>query len=288
VAVSVKPSIALSVSPPSANLAPHESLTFVASGGSGTGYTWVLVTNASGGTLSSEAFACRLARICYTAGATGNVTDELRLTDSLGASVTAVVNIAKALAVSPSSVTLEPRATQTFTASGGEGPYAWAFVTNASGGILDSAGAYTAGATGGVTDQISVTDALGTHATATVVVNVSALTISPSNVTLEPKARQNFTAFGGEGPYQWAFVTNASSGSLSAAGAYTAGPTGGVTDVVGVTDSHGAQVTATVRVTPSGGCGATGGSALPLLALALLPLLTARRRRSRLQVKVRF
>jgi predicted secreted protein len=195
---------------------------------------------------------------------------------------------ATSLAIAPSSVTLAPGAMQTFTASGGSGTgYMWALATNNSGGHITSAGAYTAGTTGGVTDVVQVTDSASATATATVTVSMAtnALAVSPSSVTLAPGAKQNFTASGGSGTgYSWAIATNNSGGTITAAGAYTAGSTGGVTDVVRVTDSASATATATVTVTSSstppksGGCGATGSGAFPLLALAVLPLLISRRR----------
>jgi hypothetical protein len=109
--------------------------------------------------------------------------------------------------------------------------------------------------------------------------------ISPSSVTLAPQASQTFTASGGSGTgYTWAFVANASGGTLSATGVYTAGATGGVNDIIGVTDSLGNSATATVTVTAvtapsnSGGCGATSGNTFPLLAPAVLLLMAWGRR----------
>jgi predicted secreted protein len=197
---------------------------------------------------------------------------------------------ATALAISPPSVTLAPSAMQTFTASGGSGTgYTWALSTNNSGGAITAAGVYTAGTTGGVTDVVKVTDSASATATATVTVSMAttALAVSPSSVTLATGATQTFTASGGSGTgYTWALATNNSGGTITAAGVYTAGSTGGVTDVVRVTDSASHTATATVTVTASstppksgGGCGATGSQgALPLLAFAVLPLLVSRRR----------
>ena len=65
---------------------------------------------------------------------------------------------ATALAIGPSSVTVAPGASQTFSASGGSGTgYTWDLATNNSGGAITAAGVYTAGATGGVTDVVRVT-----------------------------------------------------------------------------------------------------------------------------------
>jgi len=98
------------VSPAQVTLARLASQTFSASGGSGI-YTWTFGTNLSGGSLSAAGV--------YTAGATGGVTDEVRVTDSVGRPATAVVTVLRELAISPTAVSLAPGDFQTFTASGG-------------------------------------------------------------------------------------------------------------------------------------------------------------------------
>jgi MYXO-CTERM domain-containing protein len=123
-------------------------------------------------------------------------------------------------------------------------------------------------------------------ATATVAVTVG-VTVSPAAATVAPRGTQVFTASGGSGTgWTWSFASNASGGTIAAAtGAYTAGPTGGVTDVVRATDSLGnagtAQVTVTPATTLSTGCGcAHGGPSLDsLAALAAVVLALGRRRR---------
>ena len=204
--------------------------------------------------------------------------------------VTVTVSMATgALAVSPSQVTVAAGASQTFTASGGSGTgYTWDLATNNSGGAITAAGVYTAGATGGVTDVVRVTDSANHTAMATVTVSVAtaALAVSPSQVTVAVGASQTFTASGGSGTgYSWDLATNNSGGAITAAGVYTAGATGGVTDVVRVTDSASHTAMATVTVTArsvssdgNSGCSATGAR-FPLLAFLVLPLLFSRRRR---------
>jgi len=115
-------------------------------------------------------------------------------------------------------------------------------------------------------------------------------------VSLAPGASQTFTARGGSGfDYVWSFTQNNSGGTLTASGAYQAGPVGGVTDVVQVVDSFANSATATVNVlrqptavsatspqANSMGCGTTGVTALPSLGGAVLILLGWRSlRRSR-------
>jgi uncharacterized protein (TIGR03382 family) len=230
----------LVVSPSSATLPPLGSQVFAVSGGSGEGYTWAFATNASSGSLTAAG--------AYKAGPEGDVSDVLRVTDSIGNSTSATVRVTSALTLSPECVRLGPLATQRFNAQGGSGTgFVWAVVTNASGGEVSPDGLYTAGTADG-TDVVGVTDALGAFATAKV--SVSALRISPSTATLAPKGIQIFAVSGGSGTgYVWNYVTNASGGTVNAAGEFQAGAIGDVTDVLLVKDSLGSSETVRVAVT---------------------------------------
>jgi hypothetical protein len=156
---------ALAVSPPSAAVAPRGARSFTASGGSGTGYTWSLQANASGGTIAAATGA-------YAAGPTGNVTDVVKVTDSAAHTATASVTVTAGVSIAPPTAAVAPAGTAAFTASGGSGTgYAWSLSTNASGGtIVAATGAYTAGFVGGVTDVVEVADSLGNEASASVAV----------------------------------------------------------------------------------------------------------------------
>lgn len=74
VMVSVGPDVSVDPAAPSAP--PRGTVTFTATGGSGTGYAWKLTTNASGATIAPTG--------AYVAGATTGVTDTVQVTDSLG------------------------------------------------------------------------------------------------------------------------------------------------------------------------------------------------------------
>lgn len=153
------------------------------------------------------------------------------------------------LSISPAAPSVAPLETVSFTASGGQPPYAWTLSTNQSDGTIDAAsGSYTAGPTSpaGVTDVVTLTDSLGSSTTANVSVS-AALQISPTTATKAPGATQQFTASGGKAPYTWSLPTNASGGSVNASGLYTAGNAVG-SDVVRVTDALGATADATVTV----------------------------------------
>ncbi len=80
---------------------------------------------------------------------------------------------------------------------------------------------------------------------------VPAPTLTPPTATVLSGGRLAFTATAGTGPtYTFTLKTNASGATLgSTTGAYLAGPTGNVTDVVLVTDYQGGTATATVTVT---------------------------------------
>jgi hypothetical protein len=108
----------LAVNPSAPMVAPRGGLVFTTTGGSGTGLAWTISTNASGGTISSSG--------AYTAGATGNVTDVVTVTDSLGNTGTAHVSVGAGLAILPGSALVAPLGSQAFTVSGGSGKgYTW-------------------------------------------------------------------------------------------------------------------------------------------------------------------
>jgi len=232
------------ITPATASVPPRGSLIFSASGGSGTGYSWSLSTNASGGSINAGTGA-------YTAGATPSVTDVVRVVDSLGNAATR--NLAVGAGVSISGVTtVAPGGSTTFTASGGSGTgYSWSLSTNASGGSINAGtGAYTAGATPSVTDVVRVVDSLGNTSTQDVAVGPGISIGGPATVPASTSAA--FTASGGSGTgYTWSLSTNASGGSIDGtSGLYTAGATPNVTDIVSVQDSLGNSGSTPVSVTP--------------------------------------
>lgn len=201
------------------------------------------------------------------------------------------------LSIQPAAPSVPPRGQTTFTASGGAGAgFTWSLATNASGGTINpSSGAYTAGSVGNVTDVVKVTDSLGASTTQNVSVTAG-VSISPASASAAPGGSVSFAASGGSGAgFAWSMASNPSGATInSSSGAYTAGSTGSVTDVVRATDSLGNVATASVSVSPAsqgagggggttggggGGCSATGTADAPALALALAALLRSRTRR---------
>ncbi len=165
---------ALAITPPSATVAPMGTQMFSASGGSGSGYTWALAVNNSGGSISAAGL--------YTAGATGGVTDQVQVTDSASNTAMAAVTVTGGVQVLPMTVTLASGAMQTFIAMGGTKPYTWAITTNASGATITSSGVYTAGSTPGM-DVVTATDSMSNQGSATVTVTVKMVGIGAMCMT---------------------------------------------------------------------------------------------------------
>jgi hypothetical protein len=171
------------------------------------------------------------------------------------------------LALTPDNSSVLPGSEIDFVATGGTGPgtYHFSFGTNASLGQLDgNTGVYIAGQVPG-NDIVKVTDGAGITAFANVTVlppegsssgstsggNGSVLNLNPLVTSTFPKGTVHFTASGGQAPYKWDVVTNASNGTVQSNGTYVAGTRGSVTDRVRVSDASGQSKIATVTVGPA-------------------------------------
>jgi hypothetical protein len=165
---SVTLTVGVSVAPSDPTLPPRASAWLEAEGGSGVGYAWSFITNASGGSIVSYASTVGV----YEAGPIGGVRDVVEVADSLGNTATASIEVGAAISISPFSPTVAPNSRQDFTASGGSGAdYVWLFSVDASGGSIDPAtGAYTAGPKGDAVDVVYVIDSLGNRASVDVTV----------------------------------------------------------------------------------------------------------------------
>ncbi len=274
----------VSIAPSVAAVSVRSIQKFSASGGSGTGYVWSLFSKPSGGSIDQSGN--------YTAGATAGVTDVAQVVDSLLNSASANVTVTAegtVLAIAPATFSLPPLGKKQFTASGGSGTgQVWTLSTNSSGGTIDNTGYYISGTTANVSDTIKLTDSLGDSAMATVAVGPG-VTISSATVTVLINQAHNFTAQGGSGTgYVWSIATNKSGGSINPqAGVYIAGPMGGTSDFVAVTDSFGNTATAKVFVTNtkrvstsvfSCACQESSPDGASLLLLLCLVRLTQKRR----------
>ena len=266
---------------------PRGSQMQTATGGSGTGFTWTFVTNASGAALNGAV---------YTAGSMGGVTDVVRVTDSLSNTADRSITVSDGVSIMPANPAVAPLATLPLSAVGGSGAgYSWVLTANRSGGKLnESNGVYSAGGTANVVDEVLVIDSLGNRGTTLISVGVP-VSIEPAEVTVAPRQVVQFTAVGGGGSNRWRLNSNNSGGTIDAmTGEYRAGDVGDRTDVVAVTDGL-SEATATVRIgaalsttppaqrPPANGwsCGCqSGGLAALTLGLLALPF---RRRRSALK-----
>lgn len=238
-------SAAVAISPPASVTPPMGPIAFSATNGSGAGYVWSLSTNASGGTIAPTTGA-------YLAGPKGNVTDIVKVSDSVGASATASIAVGPAIVIAPATPSAPPSGTVVFAATGGSGSgYVWSIASNKSGSTIDpTTGAYKAGTAGSKVDTVRVVDALGNQATVNVSVG-GGLAINPAAPSVWPKGTLAFTATGGSGTgYVWSLFANSSGSTIDAkTSAYTADPLGDVTDVVEVVDSLGNATTVDVKVT---------------------------------------
>lgn len=233
----------LALSPSAPTVAPRASITFTATGGSAAGYVFSLTSAPSGGTIDANTGV-------YRAGATPNTVDVVSVRDSQAHTATTSVAVGPGLSLSADKALVPPRGAAVFTASAGAGMgFIFVISTNNSGGTIDAAGNYTAGARASVTDTITVTDLVGNIATATIDVGPS-IALVASATHAPPRGSLSFSATGGNlSGYIFALQSSASGGSINAStGAYLAGSTPNVVDVVSVTDALGNVATSNITV----------------------------------------
>lgn len=158
------------------------------------------------------------------------------------------------LSISPPSKALGVgTATQSFSGSGGAGPYVYTVVngslTNCA--VNASSGLFTApGSTGSC--SVRVTDQAGQTATSPVTV-VSTLAIVPTTVTLQKSHNKTFTATGGSGTYTYSITSAGQAGenlvNSTNTGVYTA-PSSAGTSTLQISDGTGATATAQITTLP--------------------------------------
>ncbi|MBL9037911.1 MAG: hypothetical protein JNG84_05280 [Archangium sp.] len=161
--------------------------------------------------------------------------------------------------IDPASVTLTTGATQAFTATvvgGATGNVLWT-VEESTGGTITSEGRYTAPTTVGAfhVRATSVDDATAfARATVSIIPGGPGVTINitPSTVTLNTGATQQFLAVASSGGVTWSIQEGAAGGTVSAGGLYTAPNAPGTFRVV-ATSIEAPTVTATATVTVSDG-----------------------------------
>jgi alpha-tubulin suppressor-like RCC1 family protein len=171
----------------------------------------------------------------------------------------------QALSIDPTDVSVEVTRTRKFNGVGGyvgTTGYRYSLVGfggNTPPGTIDPiTGVFTAPATvspGNAIAAVQVTDAIGNVATTTVIV-ISPMQITPTSQTVTVGKKANFDVIGGSAPITWS-VVDATRGSITSTGLFTATFTAGTTTVK-ATDSSGnvAEAVVVVRdlpvLTPTG------------------------------------
>jgi predicted secreted protein len=258
--VSVAVSAAISISPSSVRVFPNEEVDFYAVGGEGdpAAYTWSFIDYRSLGDLEPAIDANKQPYGYYIAGYTGDVTDTIQVTDTVGATAIATITIGDALVLTPSDLmTVAPQQSVTFQASGGKPPYT--FGAFGDGGSLisssDVSAVYRAGTTGNKQwDNVCVSDSTKNAVPFCVAIAVGpGVSITPAQITLAPLQKQILAVSGGSHTgYNFSFVENNSHGSLIAStGEYQAGATPGAIDSIAVTDSLNNRAVASITIGPS-------------------------------------
>jgi uncharacterized protein (TIGR03437 family) len=264
----------------------YTTTTLVASGGSGSGYTFTSSGLPPGLSLSSAGVLSGTPTTSTGSPYTVNVT----VTDSTPASVTIpyTIVIAPPLSISgPSSlpagvVNVVYNATA-ISATGGSGIYSWAATNLPPGLSINSNSGVIAGTPLGLTGTpfsvvVTVTDTYKTTATKTFSLSVSALPLTvtigllPNGVVGVPYPYTAITAQGGVGNYSFTVtglppgLTTDGSGDITGTPTTTVGSPFTVT--VTVTDSVGTSLTKTYTLTISGVLTVAGPSTLPAATLS--------------------
>jgi len=206
------------------------SLTIIASEGSGT-YTWSS-SDSSIASVDSVGFVTALAQ--------GSAV--ITATDSMGQTVTAVVDVIDFTLSANSSILLITDGSLQINVSGGVAPYVWS-VNDSSIATIDSSGLLSPLTAGTV--SVSVTDANNNVATLDISVDIASLTISANNALLSPADILQLTATGGDGNYTWT-TSDDNVASVNASGGIVAVSAG--TTTITVTDGLGTSLTADIEV----------------------------------------
>jgi outer membrane protein assembly factor BamB/LysM repeat protein len=258
----------VTISPGSVTLDVGQSQTFTSTVSGGTSpysYQWCLNGAAVSGATSSS--------WTFTPSSSGSYAVYLNVTDHAGlraesntGSVT--VNLALSVSISPTSASIAPGHSQTFTStvSGGTLPYSYQWYLNgvAQSGATGASWTFTSSTTGSYTVYVKVTDSASTPVTLqsnTAGITVSSgftVVISPGSVTLDVGQSQTFTSTvsGGTSPYsyQWCLNGAAVSGATSSSWTFTPNSPDSCMIFVNVTDNSGLHAesnTALVTTNPA-------------------------------------
>jgi hypothetical protein len=271
--------VALQVSPGIVTLETNQLIQFRANGRTSSGdsvgaaVTW----STSGGTILPDGRFSAAAIGTYTVVGQNRVRGKVQVDTSLVTVVRRNTNLV-AVEVSPTSVSLTPGVSQTFTAVGrlmGGGVAPIGVNWGATGGFIDAGGTYVAGDTAG-TYWVTATNTAGTLAD-TVTVTISAppappppppapepvlakVILKPISVTLAPGTNRQFATYGttttGDS-VPVSVVFKATGGTVTAGGLYTAGQTAGTYRIIATSGAL-ADTSAITVTSPLGSGTATG------------------------------
>ena len=211
----------------------------------------------------------------YQAGAGGNVSDQVQVTDASHATAQATVLITAPLSVAPNLIGLAPGQRWSFSIAGGRPPYR-AEVDSpcgsssiadgclgpdagcpalADGGIpscVDTCGTYQAGEVCGATTELVVIHDQNDAGARAAVQLGALLDVAPTDgsITVLPGGQVSFAPTGGVPPYTFQFAPhgNVSGGGIDTAGHYTAGPGNDADDAIEIHDHAGSLRTRHVHV----------------------------------------
>jgi hypothetical protein len=242
--------IAVQISPSTVTLETNQLIQFRAHGRTNAGdsvgaaVTW----RTSGGTILPDGRFSAAAIGTYTVVGQNRVRGNLQVDTSFVTVVRRNANLVS-IEVTPTDVTLSPGVSQTFTAVGHlmDGSIAPIGVNwSANGGFIDAGGNYVAGDTAG-TYRVTAINTAGTLAD-TVTVTISAppapppptpvlakVVLRPASVTLAPGTKKQFASFGRMSTGDSVAIDvqfNATGGTITAGGLYTAGTAPGSFRVV--------------------------------------------------------
>jgi hypothetical protein len=216
--------------PTIADVAPNAQLVFVAENASGSAH-FAVSTNNSGATITSSGV--------YTAGNQVHVSDVVTVSDDGGNSANVPVFVGPAVFLVPPAAVVTANSSTTLGATGGSGTgYQFFDYANASAGAVTN-NVYQAGPGTSKIDVVLVEDSNGTANFGLFAVSPTiGITVPGSTFTAAPGGTVQLAGTGGSGSYRWFLAGNLSGGSINeATGLYTAGSTGGVTDVILASDT---------------------------------------------------
>lgn len=253
----------LTLSPTSATLAPAAQVKFRPLGWlpeGGDPITASVTWSATGGTITSDGL--------YTAGSVPGsyqVVAKSTTTPHVEAApitITGTAAVIQSISVSPTSASVVAKATRQFSAtatlSNGTTQTSPAVTWVATGGTISSGGMYIAGTTPGSYRVIasSSNGKKDTSAVSVVALDTTRLTLTPATVSLAPGQTQQFTVTAtlnnGSTVSSPTVTWNATGGTITSAGQYTAGTTAGSYRVIASQVGGGVGDTSAVTILTSG------------------------------------